>query len=76
MKALPKCFGLSLVVLLWLAGAGAQSLEDCLMCHEDPELTTDRAGRQVSLFVDLDVFSQSIHGDFDCITCHPSSCGG
>lgn len=48
----------------------AQSVDDCMMCHEDKELTKVRDGREVSLTIDLDKFKKSIHGDMDCIDCH------
>lgn len=47
-----------------------QSNEDCMFCHEDPELTTERNGRTVSMFVNLNVFQRSVHGDVDCVFCH------
>jgi formate dehydrogenase gamma subunit len=45
--------------------------DDCMDCHDDPELTgVGIDGKAVSLFVDLNVFRGSIHGDFDCVDCH------
>lgn len=68
------------VVLVWIAGlclaavaaapAFAQKNEDCLTCHGDRELTTERKGRTVSLFVAEKTFGASIHGSLDCISCH------
>ena len=48
----------------------AQDNDECLMCHEDTELITERDGREVSLYVDPEKYGKSIHGEFDCITCH------
>ncbi|MCB2219982.1 MAG: hypothetical protein KQI35_06260 [Bacteroidetes bacterium] len=48
----------------------SQSNEDCMMCHEDPELTTERKGRTVSMFVNLNTLQNSVHKDVDCIFCH------
>lgn len=48
----------------------AQSVEDCLDCHEDEELTKERNGRDVLLYIDENRFSGSVHGDADCIDCH------
>lgn len=48
----------------------AQSNEDCLMCHEDPDLTTVRAGKTVSLTITGKVLHTSVHKDLDCISCH------
>ncbi len=48
----------------------AQDNETCLACHSDPALTTERAGKQVSLFVNMKLFSASVHNDLECIFCH------
>jgi len=48
----------------------AQEVDDCLMCHEDPDLATERDGREVSLYVDLDKFRGSVHGEMECVDCH------
>ncbi len=49
----------------------AQENEFCLKCHgRDQELRGTREGRSISLYVDADHFAQSVHGDFDCVTCH------
>lgn len=56
--------------LLAPGGAAAQGNDDCLMCHEDPDLTGERDGREISLFVDPTNFNKSVHGEFDCVSCH------
>jgi cytochrome b subunit of formate dehydrogenase len=48
----------------------AQSNDDCLMCHEDPELVGERGGTEVSVFVDPGGYAASVHADFACIDCH------
>ena len=45
----------------------SQSVDDCLMCHEDTELFSED-GR--SMGVDAAAYIESIHGGFDCIDCH------
>ncbi|MBU2503209.1 cytochrome c3 family protein [bacterium] len=52
--------------------ARAQTIQDCLDCHEDEELTKNDAGKVVSLYVDARKFSDSIHGrdGMTCIDCH------
>lgn len=52
------------------SAVGAQSNEDCLMCHEDPELVGERGGRELPVFVDPAAFAASVHGEFGCIDCH------
>ena len=48
----------------------AQSNEDCMMCHEDTDLETERQGRIKSLFVNQDLFDKSVHNDIECVICH------
>lgn len=50
----------------------AQTNAECFECHSDPELTTepDSAGKTISLYVDEEVFGESVHGGFECIDCH------
>jgi cytochrome b subunit of formate dehydrogenase len=64
----------SAAVLLWTAGLGASlgqvSNEDCLMCHEDPDLESDD-GR--SMYVSSDHYSNSVHGFLSCTDCHGKS---
>ncbi|MCK5705293.1 MAG: hypothetical protein KAI29_29285, partial [Cyclobacteriaceae bacterium] len=48
----------------------AQSNEDCMMCHEDHELTSERRGRTVSMFVNINTIGASVHKDLDCVFCH------
>jgi cytochrome b subunit of formate dehydrogenase len=45
--------------------------DDCLACHNDPSMTKDENGKQVSLAVDEKKFLASIHGQmFTCVDCH------
>ena len=50
----------------------AQSEEDqvCLDCHGDNTLTTERDGKEVSLFVNGKAFAGSIHEEISCTGCH------
>ncbi len=59
-----------MAITLQISDAGAQSNDDCLMCHEDPELVGERDDIEVSVFVDPELFSSSVHADFGCIDCH------
>ncbi len=60
----------SIFLIILVSYAPAQTNEDCEACHSDPELTTKRQGRTLSLYVDFKRFSDSIHKDLDCVTCH------
>lgn len=56
------------------SGEGAQ--EDlCQACHGERNLTTDRGGGRVSLFVDAKEFSASVHGPLGCTGCHADLAG-
>lgn len=59
-----------ILFLVSFKGVYSQSNEDCLMCHEDPELTTERNGKTVSMFIRADALSHSVHKDVECIKCH------
>ena len=48
----------------------AQSNDDCLMCHSDQEMTTERNGKEVSLFVDETILAKSPHVKLNCVSCH------
>jgi hypothetical protein len=60
--------------VLLFAGGAARAEDNpndtCLACHADKTLTTKRAGRTVSLFVEAKKFSSSIHGSLSCTNCH------
>jgi len=60
------------LLLLFAAfnGVFAQSNEDCLMCHDDPELTSMKNGKTISVFVDTNILFRSVHKKVHCISCH------
>jgi len=63
----------TIVTLLSLMITGivmGQSNEDCLMCHEDPELSMVRNGKNVSLFISRDALKNSVHSEEACAKCH------
>ncbi len=63
-----------LIALLSGSGVSAAqkpSNDDCLACHGDASLTKDVDGRPVSLQVNPEKFSHSLHGGmFSCVDCH------
>lgn len=59
-----------IITLLIPVRISAQSKDDCLMCHSDSELTTEREGKEVSLFVDESILAKSPHSKLNCISCH------
>ena len=67
-------FGLLVLVLPIILAAPAvtlsQSVDDCMACHEDEELTGERGGQEFSAYVDPAGYLRSVHGDTECIDCH------
>ncbi len=64
-----------LILLLSIIKVAAQTDEDCMMCHEDPDLTVERNGQTVSMFVNMDQIAVSVHKLVSCISCHPGTAG-
>lgn len=67
--------GCCLVIIMLTAvffsqGAFALTDDDCMDCHSDEELTTEKDGKTLSLYVDEEIFKQSLHGENGCISCH------
>lgn len=71
-----KLITLFIFSLLFINNLNAQSNEDCLMCHEDPDLSTERNGRTISLFVNTSILEKSVHRDVDCALCHKEAGAG
>lgn len=59
-----------IVIVFSINGLMAQSNEDCMMCHEDPELTMERDGKTVSMLITPNALSHSVHRDVECAACH------
>jgi len=67
-KTLQTFLIIGLVILP--ANVFAQSADDCLMCHSDNELTMEKNGRTISLFVKESAFKNSVHSKLSCVACH------
>jgi cytochrome b subunit of formate dehydrogenase len=63
-------FLIILIVCLPMSFLVAQSNDDCMLCHEDPDLVKERDGREVSLFIHMESFLKSIHAEMECVDCH------
>src|SRR5271157_1455362 len=50
--------------------AADQPGAECLACHGDKTMSTTRAGKTVSLYVDGKKFATSVHASFGCTGCH------
>lgn len=57
-------------LLLLPSLTNAQSNDDCLMCHSDNELTMEKKGKEISLFVDENIITRSAHSKLNCVSCH------
>src|SRR5512146_3048459 len=58
------------LILLVCSSVYAQQNDDCLACHSDKSMTTQRGGRTVSLYVDAKRFAGSVHASLSCTSCH------
>ncbi len=68
-KVLTGFFFIFLIILV-MTGQQAMSMsnEDCLECHGEEDIT--READDSSVFVDAVIFSKSVHGDEECVSCH------
>ncbi len=48
----------------------SQSNDDCLMCHEDPELTMKKNGKEINISFNVITFKKSAHSQLKCVQCH------
>lgn len=46
------------------------STDICLSCHEDKDLTMDKGGKKISLFVNPQGYKSSVHAIAECEDCH------
>jgi len=76
-KTVPKKLGakaifgfLLLAFLIPWSSAYALTNEDCIECHSDTELTTEKDGKTVSLYVDVAIYKDTVHADNGCVSCH------
>lgn len=64
---------LIVTALLMVFGNELKAQDECMECHSDPEWTiVNEAGKEISLYVDIEKYSASIHGqlEFACVDCH------
>ena len=45
--------------------------QKCLQCHGNSEFSTEKNGEKISLYVDAEMYKDSIHGTNSCVICHP-----
>ena len=44
--------------------------DECLACHDDDEMTYERNGKEIPLYVSTDEYQSSVHADIECVDCH------
>jgi predicted CXXCH cytochrome family protein len=59
-----------IIILLGTSKMFAQSNDDCLMCHDDKNLTKIKSGRTLSLYVSPTALGKSVHKSLTCASCH------
>ena len=65
-----KIILIQVLIIIILPQVLAQSNEECLMCHDDPDFKAKISGRTILLHVNQKSFTASVHGDLDCVDCH------
>ncbi len=60
----------AVLLVLFSLSAFSQSNADCLTCHSDSSLSTERNGARVSLFANEAHLQRSPHRKLVCIACH------
>jgi hypothetical protein len=69
-------FGTLIITVLLIAANGfnstssAQNSNICFACHEDHDLTMERDGKTISLYVNPKTYEKSVHGSAECTDCH------
>ncbi len=59
-----------LFILLNPITSTAQTDDECLSCHSDSELSMEKDGKTISLFVEENVLKNSVHKKSSCVSCH------
>jgi predicted CXXCH cytochrome family protein len=59
-----------LMMILGISNLSAQSNDDCLTCHDDPSLTSEKPGKKLSRYVPANALEHSVHANIACAACH------
>ncbi|MGE0020900.1 MAG: cytochrome c3 family protein [Draconibacterium sp.] len=72
LNSLLSNYSIFLLLLLFISNpvVYGQTNDDCLSCHNDPELSKMRAGKKISLYVKPDALNKSVHSSLECTFCH------
>lgn len=66
----PKILLLVVYLFFGIIHLSAQTNDDCLTCHNDPELTSVKVGKKRSLYIKPDAIDHSVHKSVLCASCH------
>jgi cytochrome b subunit of formate dehydrogenase len=63
--------------LVWTTGVQVTAVHaECMDCHGESSMATvDEQGNEKSLFVNADIFMETIHGFYECTDCHADLAG-
>jgi len=70
LKRLPHVLLIFLIAFLNAQSNFAQSNEECMSCHSDPDIYMEKNGRKVKLHVRKFELARSVHSKMLCINCH------
>lgn len=70
LKRLPHLLLIFLIAFLNAQSNFAQSNEECMSCHSDPDIYMEKNGRKVKLHVRKFELARSVHSKMLCINCH------
>lgn len=59
-----------LTVFLGISNLPAQENDDCLMCHDDPGLVSEKPGKKLSRYIPANALDHSVHKNVSCAACH------
>lgn len=59
-----------LMMFLGISNVTAQSNDDCLGCHNDPTLTSEKQGKKISRYIPANALDHSVHKNVTCASCH------
>lgn len=69
-KFIRRFFSLIILILLSYSLTLAQSNDQCLDCHSDPDISMQKKGKNVSLNVKKFTLARSVHSKLKCVQCH------
>jgi len=59
-----------MMMFLGISNLSAQTNDDCLTCHDDPSLTSEKPGKKISRYIPANALEHSVHQNVTCAACH------